>query len=157
MGFARVAGVGDVAMPIGYEQDVLAWANEQARLIRAGEFDKLDIEHIADEIEDVGKSEKRELASRMAVLLAHLLKWKFQPARQSKSWERTVKEQRKSLALHLDEVPSLKATLRDPRWLGAVWADAVAKAIEDTGSEDFPDACPWTVEDILRDGWLPPS
>lgn len=56
----------------GYDQDVIAWANEQARLLRAGQFDRLDIEHLAEEIEDVGKSEQRELASRMAVLLAHL-------------------------------------------------------------------------------------
>ena len=142
-------------MPIGYDQDVVAWASEQARLIRTGQFDKLDVEHIADEIEDVGKSEKRELASRMAVLLAHLLKWQFQPARQSKRWQRTIKEQRKSLALHLGEVPSLKTTLQDRRWLDAVWADAVTKAIEDTGLENFPDVCPWPVENVLDDGWLP--
>lgn len=142
-------------MPIGYDQDVVAWASEQARLIRTGQFDKLDVEHIADEIEDVGKSEKRELASRMAVLLAHLLKWQFQPARQSKSWQRTIKEQRKSLALHLGEVPSFKATLQDRRWVDAVWADAVTKAIEDTGLENFPDVCPWPVENVLDDGWLP--
>lgn len=142
-------------MPTGYDKDVLAWANEQARLIRAGQFDKLDVEHIADEIEDVGKGEKRELASRMAVLLAHLLKWQFQPARQSKSWQRTIQEQRKSLVLHLEDVPSLKATLRDQRWLDAVWADAVSKAIEDTGLEGFPDACPWSMEDVLSEGWLP--
>ena len=58
-----------------YDKDVLVWSQEQARLLRAGRFDELDIEHVADEIEDVGKSEKRELANRMAVLLAHLLKW----------------------------------------------------------------------------------
>lgn len=58
-----------------------AWANEQARLIRAGRFDLLGLEHIAEEIEDVGKSEQRELETRMAVLLAHLLKWQFQPER----------------------------------------------------------------------------
>ncbi len=60
-------------MSTSYETDVVAWANEQARFIRAGQFDRLDLEHIAEEIEDVGKSEQRELASRMAVLLAHLL------------------------------------------------------------------------------------
>ena len=64
-------------MPIAYDQDVAAWAAEQARLIRAGRFDQLDIEHIADEVEDVGRSERRELASRMTVLLAHCLKWRF--------------------------------------------------------------------------------
>ena len=64
-----------------YEDDVVAWANEQARLLRTGRFDLLDIEHIAEEIEDVGKSEQRELANRMAVLLTHLLKWHYQPER----------------------------------------------------------------------------
>lgn len=69
-----------------YETDVIAWANEQAAFIRAGRFDMLDLEHLADEIEDVGKSERRELRNRMAVLLTHLLKWKFQPERRGSSW-----------------------------------------------------------------------
>ena len=64
-----------------YETDVLAWSNEQARLLRAGQFGLLDLEHIAEEIEDVGKSEQRELASRLAVLMAHLLQWHSQPER----------------------------------------------------------------------------
>ena len=62
-----------------YDADVVAWANEQAAFIRQGRFDLLDLEHIADEIEDVGKSEHRELRSRMAILIAHLIKWKYQP------------------------------------------------------------------------------
>ena len=69
---------------MGYNDDVLLWSREQAELLRSGQFSKLDIEHLADEIEDVGKSEKRELASRMAVLLAHLLKWQHQPSRRSR-------------------------------------------------------------------------
>ncbi len=64
-----------------YETDVLAWSSEQARLLRAGQFGLLDLEHIAEEIEDVGKSEQRELASRLAVLMAHLLQWHSQPER----------------------------------------------------------------------------
>jgi len=66
-----------------YEQDVVAWASEQATLLRAGNFGAIDIEHIAEEIEDVGKSEQREFMSRMSVLLTHLLKWQFQPSRRS--------------------------------------------------------------------------
>ena len=61
-----------------YEADIISWANEQAAFIRSGRFDLLDLEHIADEIEDVGKSEQRELESRMAILVAHLIKWQFQ-------------------------------------------------------------------------------
>lgn len=68
-------------MGTSYEKDVVAWAKEQAALLRAGQFSALDIEHLAEEIEDVGKSEQRELANRMAVLLAHLLKWQCQPER----------------------------------------------------------------------------
>ena len=142
-------------MPVTYETDIVAWAEEQAALLRAGKFSALDIEHIADEVEDVGKSEKRELANRMSVLLAHLLKWQFQPARQSASWRRTLREQRRAIALHLEDVPSLKAVLRQDRWFAAVWADAVAKAADETGLEGFPETCPWYVEQCLDPEFLP--
>jgi hypothetical protein len=97
-----------------YDDDVAAWASEQAALIRSGRLDQLDLEHIAEEIEDVGKSERRELASRMALLLARLIKWKYQPERQSNSWRRTIREQRRALGFHLRQVPSLMPTLSDP-------------------------------------------
>ncbi|MFZ2451464.1 MAG: DUF29 domain-containing protein [Methylovulum miyakonense] len=142
---------------VNYETDIAAWANEQAWLVRNKKFDLLDIEHIAEEIEDVGKSEQRELASRMAVLIAHLLKWQFQAGRRGVSWERTIKEQRKSLAFHIKQVPSLKTKLANPEWQDAVWADAVILAIKETGIEDFPETCPWTFENILAHDWLPGS
>ena len=141
-------------MPTGYDQDVMAWAAEQARLLRAGRFDQLDIEHIADEIEDVGKSEKRDLASRMAVLLAHLLKWQHQPARRGASWERTMREQRKQVLRKLKETPSLGPLLSDPDWVEGAWADAVTLAVGE-GLDAFPEACPWRLADVLADGWLP--
>ena len=86
-------------MGIAYEKDIVAWANEQACFIRAGRFDLLDLEHIAEEIEDVGKSEQRELETRMAVLLAHLLKWQYQPTHRGRSWLATIREQRKMIAI----------------------------------------------------------
>jgi hypothetical protein len=138
-----------------YDQDVVAWANEQAALLRAGKFSAIDIEHIAEEIEDVGKSEQRELASRMAILLAHLLKWQFQPERQSKSWMRTIKEQRRAIAAHLEETPSLKASLSRPHWLVGVWADAVAAAASETGLDDLPVNSPWTMEQVLDEEFFP--
>jgi hypothetical protein len=138
-----------------YETDVAAWAVEQAELLRQQRFDVLDWEHIAEELEDVGKSEQRELASRFAVLIAHLLKWQFQSDRRSKSWERTIKEQRKALAFHLKKVPSLKPKLRDSDWLEAIWSDAVTIAIRETALADFPENCPWTIEEILDQGWFP--
>jgi hypothetical protein len=138
-----------------YEHDVIAWANEQARLLRAGQFDRLDIEHLAEEIEDVGKSEQRELASRMAVLLAHLLKWQFQPERRTRIWEATIRVQRDGIAHRVERTPSLKHSLHDPDWLRDAWTDALAKAIDETGLSEFPHDCPWPVGDILDPGWMP--
>ena len=107
---------GAMMTTISYETDVAAWANQQAWLIRNRKFELLDIEHLAEEIEDVSKSEQRELASRMAVLIAHLLKWQFQPERSGKSWELTIRNQRKAIERHLKQVPSLKPNLKDAEW-----------------------------------------
>ncbi len=139
---------------IAYDADIVAWANEQARLLRAGRFDFLDLEQIAEEIEDVGKSEQRELASRMVVLLAHLLKWQYQPERRGNSWRRTIIAQRKEIAYHLEEAPSLSSKLTDPRWFDMVWAKALALAVSETDLEVFPEICPWTTAEILgQDFW----
>ena len=145
------------ANPNSYDIDVIAWANEQARLLRAGRFDALDIEHIADEIEDVGKSAKRELASRTAALLAQMLKWQYQPGGRGNSWRRTIKEQRNRVGLCIDQTPSLKADLRYPFWWSDVWSDAVAKASEATGLSEFPESCPWTFDQIMNPEFLPAS
>jgi len=100
-GLRRTKRLAATSTKSSYDEDVILWAEEQARLLRAGRFAELDIAHVADEIEDVGKSEKRELASRMAVLLAHLLKWRFQPARRTGGWRATIVDQRKRIALAL--------------------------------------------------------
>jgi hypothetical protein len=142
-------------MSTEYVKDVVAWSQEQAALLRAGDFGALDLEHIAEEIEDVGKSEQRELASRMAVVLAHLLKWQFQPDRRGMSWQRTIKEQRRAIAAHLKENPSLRASLTNPNLLVGVWADAVTKAIAETGLAEFPDDCPWSVAQVLASEFYP--
>ena len=89
---------------VSYENDIVAWANQQAWLVRNKRFDLLDLEHIAEEIEDVGRSEQRELASRMAVLLQHLLKWQYQPARQGTSWQLTIKTQRERIQQRIGSV-----------------------------------------------------
>ena len=138
-----------------YEKDVVAWAMEQAALLRAGNLSALDIEHIAEEIEDVGKSEKRELARRMAVLLSHLLKWQHQPGRRGSSLNRSFNEQRKAIASALRQTPSLKASLTDAEWLAGVWADAVTKAVDETGLDSFPEDCPWTMAQVLTEEFFP--
>jgi len=145
--------------PNSYDGDVIAWANEQARLLRAGQFSKLDIEHIADEIEDVGKSEQRELESRMAVLLAHLLKWQFQPAYRGNSWKFTVIDQRDSIARRLKKTPSLKSSLNDPDWWADAWQDARRAAERETGIgyATFPKSCPWGFDQIMDADFWPES
>ncbi len=143
-------------MRTSYETDVVAWSMEQAGLIRAGRFDLLDREHIAEEIEDVGKSEQRELASRMALLLAHLLKWQYQPERRGASWENTIRAQRAEIAYGLLDTPSLRPKFQEDRWLKMVWAKAIAQASSETGLDCFPDTCPWAMEtEVLNEAWLP--
>jgi hypothetical protein len=142
-------------MGISYEQDVVAWANEQAALLRSGKLSAIDIEHIAEEIEDVGKSEQRELASRIAVLLAHLIKWQFQPERRSKSWSRTISIQRKDVAYLLSEAPSLRTKFNDAAWFDVVWGKSVVSASNETGLDCFPDDCPWTMDLVLSQDFFP--
>ena len=138
-----------------YDTDIVAWAKEQAELLRAGRLDQLDLEHIAEEIEDVGKSEQRELASRMAVLLAHLLKWQFQPERRGASWETTIRTQRASIERRLRRTPTLAPSLKDPDWWADAWDDALDTATRETGISDLPRTCPWGLDRILDSGWLP--
>lgn len=141
--------------PALYEDDVIAWADEQARLLRNRQFDQLDIEHLADEIEDVGRSERRELANRLSALLAQLLEWQIQPARRGASWQITIRNQRRGIARRLDETPSLRPKLADPNWWAAVWDDAAAQAAQETGLSVFPDVCPWRPAEVLDQEWLP--
>jgi len=140
-----------------YDGDIIAWANEQARLLRSGLFSHLDIEHLADEIEDVGKSEQRELASRMAVLLAHLLKWQFQPEYRGNSWRFTVIDQRGSIARRLTKTPSLKSSLNDSDWWADAWQDARLAAARETGIgyATFPKSCPWALPQIMDSDFWP--
>ena len=96
---------------INYDIDYYKWANDQAKLLRSRNLQAADIVHIAEEIESMGKSEKRELISRLKILLIHLLKWDYQPARQSKSWINSIRVQRMEIIDHLEDNPSLKYKL----------------------------------------------
>ncbi len=138
-----------------YDSDVILWSEEQARLLRARRFSELDLEHLADEIEDVGRSEKRELASRMAVLLAHLIKWRIQRDSRGSSWRATIRDQRKRIALALKETPSLKTVMRNADWIEGVWLDARAQARHETGLDDLPEVCPWTMEQATEEEFWP--
>ncbi len=138
-----------------YETDFYAWANTQAELLRTGALDQADIEHIAEEIESMGKGELRALENRLAVLFTHLLKWRFQPTHRSRSWELTIKEQRRRLCRHLAQNPSLKSRL--PQVREDAYGDAILEAARQTGlaEEAFPAVCPFPSEQALDDDWWP--
>jgi hypothetical protein len=138
-----------------YDQDFFAWSRQQAELLRAGDLAHADIEHIAEEIESMGRTEKRELISRLTVLLLHLLKWRYQPDKRGASWEASIRVQRNRLADHLDDNPSLKPLLSQA--LTSAYRDAALEAVAETGlpGATFPGACPWTAEQALDAGFWP--
>lgn len=136
-----------------YDSDFYAWTQRQSELLRAGKLEDVDLEHLADEIEDMGRSEKSTLESRLEVLLMHLLKWQFQPAYRGKSWKLTIKEQRIRLLEHLTENPSLKSHLTTGS--DKAYRLAVLGAEKETGREDFPETCPYTLEQIFDEAFFP--
>ncbi len=138
-----------------YEHDFYAWANEQASLLRTGRLSEADIGHIAEEIQSMGRTEKRELANRLAVLLLNLLKWQFQPGLRSKSWRNTIRVQRISVASHTQDNPSLKAVVDET--VVESYRIARLQAENETGlsEETFPSACPWSFEQVIADDFWP--
>jgi len=144
-----------MADPSLYDRDFYAWANEQAALLRAGRLSSADIAHIAEEIESMGKSEQRELESRLAVLLLHLLKWQFQPTKRNASWEATIRVQRRDLARHVERNPSLQPLIGEA--VGYDYENARIEAAAETGLTEatFPVQCQWPFEQIMADHFWP--
>jgi hypothetical protein len=138
-----------------YEQDFFEWTVLNAGLLRAGRLQEADLEHISEEIEDMGKSERHELRGRMRVLLSHLLKWKYQPDRRSRSWKATIRIQREETVHLLQQMPSLRGYLQNQ--LRQVYAVAVEGAIAETDLTDevFPPACPFSIDQILDTEFFP--
>jgi hypothetical protein len=141
-------------METPYETDVVAWAREQAELLRGGKLSAIDALHIAEEIDDVGKSEHRALDSHLSVLLAHLLKWKFQADRRGKSWRATIRAQRGAVKLALRRTPSLKHAFDDEEWLAVAWLTAVAQAQKEI-ELDLPGTWIWSIEQVLHEDFWP--
>ncbi len=138
-----------------YEKDFYAWTSHNAELLRHKKFDEIDIENIAEEIESMGKSTKRELINRFAILLAHLLKWQFQPERRSNSWKNTIEEQRDEIIELIEDSPSLKYELNEK--IERAYRRATLIASTETGmtKETFPKTCPFTLDDSLNFDFLP--
>jgi hypothetical protein len=140
-----------------YDEDFYAWSQATAQALRAGQWNQINREAVAEEIESLGKRDKRELGSRLEVLVLHLLKWRFQPAyrQQSHSWQDTILEQRRRLARLLDDSPSLRQTVPDE--LRAGYPAARQRTSLQTGLPlaTFPEACPWMPEKVLDDEFWP--
>lgn len=138
-----------------YKNDFHAWTLDQVSLLKARQFTAVDVESIIEELEIMGASERRQLVSRLAVLLAHLLKWQHQPSYRGRSWALTIKEQRRQLGRHLRDNPSLEARIDE--FLADAYGDAVLMAASETGLDEdaFPEMCPYAWTDIMDANFLP--
>lgn len=134
-----------------YDRDFYAWANEQAGLLREGRLSGADVANIAEEIETLGRNEKRELRSRLNLLFLHLLKWRHQPARRSRSWELSIANARNDLTELLTDSPSLQAIL--PEAVASAYRHAQLHAEQQTGlpAKTFPVECPWTFDQAMTE------
>ena len=141
--------------PYAYENDSHAWALEQADALRRRAANEVDWDNVAEEIESLGKQQAAELRNRLVVLIAHLLKWVVQPDRRTRSWQLAIVEQRRALAVHVADNPSLKANL--DQVFAEAFGIAVAAAARETDldEEAFPAAAPFTAEQALDPAWMP--
>ena len=141
--------------PSQYEADFYQWSLEQARLLRSGEWKAVDVENLVEEIEDMGKSLRREWESRLKLLIVHLLKWVFQPELRGVSCQLAIQEQRDQLHELLADNPSLKNQMTAS--LERTYPRAVKRTALETSlmEETFPTECPFRLEDILNESFWP--
>jgi hypothetical protein len=139
---------------VTYDEDFFEWTRSTAALLRQRCFKDLDVDHAAEEIEDMGKREYKELSSRVQVLIAHLLKWKLQPRKRSRSWRVTMVTQRIEIHRTLRDSPSLRRRLLAD--LDENYADSVKRAAAETGLDPgtFPERCPFSIEQILDESFM---
>jgi hypothetical protein len=138
-----------------YERDYAAWLFHNAALIRAGRFAEVDIANVAEELEDMGRSETRAVGSHIAAILMHLLKWQFQPQQRSSGWRGSAYNARRAFERLLEESPSLRR--RVPDLVTSRYRDARYNAVNETGLPEavLPEDCPYTPEQVLDDGFWP--
>jgi hypothetical protein len=139
----------DAKSQSAYDQDFFLWTQNTARAIQAGRFDEIDRAALADEVESLGKRDRREVESRLGVIVLHMLKAKHQPQRQTRSWQTSINRERKKLAAVLKDSPSLKAQL--PELLESAYKSACREAADETGInlQTFPETCQWSVAEII--------
>ncbi len=133
-----------------YEQDFYAWVEQTAALLQSHQWDALDLEHLIEEVVDLGRSQQRALQSALRLVLLHLLEWKYHE-RRSQSWQVTITRERLNIDELLQESLSLRRFLNDVEWINTTYQRARREAMVETGlSEDnLAIACPFTVDEIL--------
>ncbi len=138
-----------------YEEDFYAWTQKQAALLKARRLDNIDTDHLIEELEAMGARERRELTNRLAVLLVHLLKWRYQPERRGNSGRLTIEVQRMDVAGLLEDIPSLKSVV--DACFEKAYKKAVLLAARETGfsKSTFPPAVPFTLTDALAADFWP--
>lgn len=138
-----------------YEQDFYAWANEQAKRLRSGRLSEADIEHIAEEIEDLAKRERREFIDALASLFRHLLKWEAQPAKQCESRKSRITGKRLRAAMFLGESPSLALQINELTIMAYRRARLQATVKTGFAEDSFPADCPWSFEQMMEEDFWP--
>jgi hypothetical protein len=138
-----------------YEKDYYLWLEETVQLLREGKLRELDVSNLIEEIEDMGKSEKKAIKSNSRILLMHLLKWKYQPNKRSKSWKSSIIEHRKRIRDSFEDSPSLKVYFADNFDLCYQDAKELAAAETELPIDKFPVQCPFSKKDTLRTDYLP--
>jgi len=138
-----------------YESDFYGWIQHQAAMLRARNLTGLDVDNLLEEMETMGRSEKRSLKSSLSVLLMHLLKWEHQPNYRDRSWQLTIQEQRIQVRRIIKDSPSLKYRMEEI--IEDAWEEARVKAEKETRIDQntFPDICPWSLEQMLDDAFWP--
>jgi len=138
-----------------YETDLYAWSQQQVALLRAEDFAEVDWHNVIEEIDSLGISQRNEIKNRLKELLMHLLKWQFQPTKQSPSWHKSIIMQRNAINDLLDDNPSLRRLI--PESIELVYPRAVRDAIVETGlaRSVFPTTCPYTVGQVMDDEFFP--
>ena len=140
-----------------YETDFYTWTQEQAAVLKAGNFSALDIENLLEEIESMGRSEKNALKSHLRVLLMHLLKWQYQPEKNvlGSSWKNTLTTQRLEVSDVLSENPGLKPSTSEVMDKAYRLAKNDAASETNLAVEIFPEVCPWTFGQIIDPEFFP--
>jgi hypothetical protein len=138
-----------------YDKDFFRWTQDTAELIRNRRFDKIDLEHVAEEIEDMGKRDRREVQSRLTAITRYLLSWQVRPElREASNWLVMINGHRTEVELILDDSPSL---CKIPAVLPDVYrvASELAAIETELALDRFPSACPYTPEQLLDHGYVP--